>query len=290
MPQKRISERRKDWADLAADLEMPDDGLTLTSFAHRIGVEALEAERAVRYLHRLGIVWMSKQQGHVRVYPIGKKPLGGRPPAVNLAHIVTMKPELFEFLEDVHRVFIRMALLDQEAPKDEWRFEDAGRRLEIADAIEVEVMNLLTMVRKFMADNRSITGNEIRKALWTVYPVMMPIVVKVQPALSIGDGPIPEEVEDAKLERIPRGMSDKNRMLEYIKRGGRKGETASKLMVRIGNISRWRIDAMAESLKEDGLITSAVCRIGKPGATGVRFFAAEYGQPEIDKDNVLVIR
>jgi hypothetical protein len=290
MPQKRIGERRKDWEARAAEVVVPDDGMTLVAFAVRIGADPLEMEQAARYLHRRGKVWVSKQRGHVRVYQVSKKPKTGRPSNRDLAEIAPLDPELSEFLADVTPVFIRVALLDREKPKGAWRSADAGKRLEIAEALEVEAMNLMAMLRGFMADNPDIWSRDIRDALWMVYPTQMRTAAQAQPSLEIDGGPIAEEAKVAPLKRVSSRLCIEEQMLEYIKRGGRKGEGVHNLKLKLnGKASREQIERIGEMLEQNGLVYSAVCRTSKSGTTATRYFMTEHGEPVINADKVLVL-
>ncbi|KRR21682.1 hypothetical protein CQ13_06425 [Bradyrhizobium retamae] len=270
------------WERASEDVEIPGEGMTLDAYVAAIRVSPLFADEVVRHLHRKKLIWMSVRRGHARIFPASHRPARGRPPAVDVKLPVLIDPRLFGLFTDVGPAAVNIAVLKSNTPSGGW-MDQPQLQAEIRRSIAVEAGNVMAVFRRFM-DANAIQVGLVRKFLWLVFPAVMPIVIETQPELEQGDAPLAKKLIPVP-KRVAANLPDEERVFSYIQKAGPAGIAAYEIVrTTAGVLKRERVEEVGTMLEQGGLIFSAMARTSDRGRKGLRYFAAEFGEPQVGSD------
>lgn len=278
----------KYWEELARDVEIPPEGLSLDAYATLIGISPTQSYVAARYLSRRKIIWLSIRRGHSMIYAAKHRPTRGRPREAASKMPAGIEPRLYELYLGISPAAVSIALSKSRMPAGDFA-ERPQLRAELRQSIEVEAANLAVSFRKFV-NSHAIERSKVRSFLWTVFPAVMAVVVETQPDLREGNAPLEKPMDQAST-RIKANLSDEERLLQYIRMAGADGIAAHELRRKTGGkLSRERVEDVGAILEELGLIyTVHNARVSKTGGLargrkGVCYYIRKFGQPDIGSD------
>jgi hypothetical protein len=268
--------------DLATGVEIPTQGMTPEVYAAHIGISPNEELAAVRYLNRRKIIWHSVRRGHSMIYAVEHRPPRGRPPNASSKMPAGIEPRLYKFFVEISPAAVSIALSTSQMPTGGWT-DQPQLQAKLKQSIEVEAANLAAIFRKFVTSH-AIMLSEVRGFLWTVFPQVMPVVVKTQPDLLQGSASL-EKPSVPVSTRVKANLGEEERVLHYVELAGADGIAAYDVVRKTGGkFKRKRVEDIGDALEDCGLVFKAEARTSTRGRKGLRYFSARFGEPVIGSD------